>query len=379
MSGTVSLPVGVYFHVPFCRRKCPYCDFYSVGVTESLLDAFTDETVRRVRELRGESVVANTVYFGGGTPAMLGATRLARILGALEEAVCLAHDAEITVEANPSADLSVFLREAAAAGVNRLSLGMQSAVESELKALGRSHSPDDVKRSMEAAHAAGIHNLSLDLMLGIPHQTSDTLAQSLAFLREAAPAHISAYLLKIEEGTAFYRHKDSLPVADEDGQADLYLQTFDSLDRMGYTQYEISNAAKDGLRGRHNLKYWNDEEYIGIGPAAHGFFRGERYAFGRSLKAYLTGGQPTSEGRGGDEAEYIMLRLRLREGLTERGMCERFGHGIPAVLREKACRTPFRRFFDCDDAHMALTREGMLLSNPLIGEMLHCLEASNED
>ena len=374
MSGRVSPPVGVYIHVPFCRRKCPYCDFYSVGATESLLDAYTDETVRRVRELRGESVAADTVYFGGGPPALLGGRRLARILDALSGAVCLARDAEMTVEANPAADLLEFLREAAEAGVNRLSLGMQSAVESELKALGRSHSPDDVKRSMEAAHAAGIHNLSLDLMLGIPLQTPDTLAQSLDFLRETAPSHVSAYLLKIEEGTAFYRRKDSLPVADEDGQADLYLQTFDSLDRMGYTQYEISNAARDGLWGKHNLKYWNDEEYIGIGPGAHGFFRRERYAFGRSLKDYLAGAQPIPDGRGGSLTEYVMLRLRLREGLTDQGMRERFGHGIPPVLRKGVCRMPFRRFFDCDDTHIALTRDGMLLSNPLIGEMIGWLE-----
>lgn len=366
-------PIGIYFHVPFCRRKCPYCDFYSVGATESLLDAYTHETIRRVRLLKEEKLSADTVYFGGGTPSLLGGERIFQILSALGESVCLLGNAEITVEANPSADLGGFLSTCATAGVNRLSLGMQSAVPEELAALGRRHSPGDVLYNMEMAHCAGIDNISLDLMLGIPHQTPETLQTSLSFIQNAAPSHVSAYLLKIEEGTAFYRRRDSLPVADEDGQADLYLQTFDTLEHMGYEQYEISNAARGGAVGRHNLKYWHDEEYIGIGPAAHGFFHGRRYFFGRSLKEYLSGVEPAFDGFGGDEEEYLMLCLRLRKGLTERGMKERFGHGIPAAIRAKASAPPYAAFFTCDEAHIALTRQGMLLSNALIGMLVDLL------
>lgn len=366
-------PVGIYFHVPFCRRKCPYCDFYSVGASESLLDAYTQETIRRVRRLEGEGVSADTVYFGGGTPALLGGERIFSIMSVLRECVSLSRDTEITVEANPSADLWEFLHGCAAAGVNRLSLGMQSAVPRELSALGRRHSPDDILYNMEMSHKAGIDNISLDLMLGIPHQTAETLQISLTFIQKAAPSHVSAYLLKIEEGTPFYRRRDSLPLADEDAQADLYLAAFDGLDQMGYTQYEISNAARGGLVGRHNLKYWNDEEYIGIGPAAHGFFHGRRYFFGRSLKEYLGGVEPTFDCIGGSEEEYIMLRLRLSEGLTEYGMNERFGHGIPAAVRSKAAAPPFSEFCICDEHRVALNRQGMLLSNAIIGELMDCL------
>lgn len=365
--------VGIYFHVPFCRSKCPYCDFYSVGASESLLDGYTDETVRRVRQLQGEGLSADTVYFGGGTPSLLGGQRIFQILSVLGECVNLSADSEITVEANPSADLTEFLHGCAAAGVNRLSLGMQSAVLQELVAIGRRHSPDDILYTMETAHGAGIDNISLDFMLGIPHQTEDTLQTSLAFIQKAAPSHVSAYLLKIEEGTAFYRRKDSLPIADEDAQANLYLSAFDSLEKMGYEQYEISNAARGGLVGRHNLKYWNDEEYIGIGPAAHGFFHGRRYFFGRSLKDYLGGIEPTFDCLGGDEEEYIMLRLRLSEGLTECGMNERFSHGIPAAVRDKAGVPPFSAFCICDGQHIALNRQGMLLSNTIIGELIDSL------
>ncbi len=366
-------PIGIYFHVPFCRRKCPYCDFYSVGATEQLLDAYTDETVRRVQQLKAEGLSADTVYFGGGTPSLLGGKRIFRLLSVLSECVSIAENAEITVEANPSADSGSFLRTCGAAGVNRLSLGMQSAVPEELAAIGRSHSPDDVLYNIEMAHSVGIDNISLDLMLGIPHQTPETLHTSLAFIKRAAPSHVSAYLLKIEEGTAFYRRRDSLPVADEDGQADLYLQTFNTLEAIGYQQYEISNAARGGAVGRHNLKYWRDEEYIGVGPAAHGFFHGRRYFFGRSLKDYLGGVEPAFDCLGGDEEEYIMLRLRLREGLTERCMKQRFGHGIPAAMRSKACAPPYAAFFTCDDEHIALTRQGMLLSNALIGMLIELL------
>lgn len=366
-------PIGIYFHVPFCRGKCPYCDFYSVGVSESLLDQYTDETIRRIRLLQEEHITADTVYFGGGTPSLLGGQRICQIMSAVGECVFITDNAEITVEANPSADLSECLRGCASAGVNRLSLGMQSAVPRELSAIGRRHSPDDVLYNMETAHGAGIHNISLDFMLGIPHQTAETLHTSLAFIKKAAPSHVSAYLLKIEEGTAFYRRRESLPVADEDALADLYLQAFGTLETMGYEQYEISNAARGDLVGRHNLKYWNDEEYIGIGPAAHGFYRGKRYFFGRNLKNYLSGIEPTFDCLGGDEEEYIMLRLRLSEGLTERGMTERFGHGIPSAVSAKASAPPLSKFCICDERHIALNRHGMLLSNAIIGALIDVL------
>ncbi len=282
-------PIGIYLHVPFCRGKCPYCDFYSVNLSEELLDAYTDETVRRIRALAEESVTADTVYFGGGTPSLLGGKRISRLLSALGSSVTIAKNAEITVEANPSTDLRDFLSGCAASGVNRLSLGMQSAVPRELVAIGRKHTPQDVLSAMETARTLGIDNLSLDLMIGIPHQTGDTLTQSIEFIKNSAPSHVSAYMLKIEEGTPFYRIKDTLPIADDDALADLYEAAFASLEQLGYRQYEISNASREGREGRHNLHYWNDDEYIGIGPAAHGFWHGRRYFYSRSLREYLGG------------------------------------------------------------------------------------------
>ncbi len=364
-------PIGIYIHVPFCRGKCPYCDFYSVNLSEELLTAYTNETVRRIYELKSYGIAADTIYFGGGTPSLLGGKNILQIMSALHEFIKVASDAEIPVEANPSADLGDFLQGCAEAGVNRLSLGMQTAVPRELAAIGRKHSPDDILRAMECANSCGIENISLDLMLGIPHQTNESLAKSLEFIKSSAPSHVSAYMLKIEEGTPFYNAKNSLIIPDDDGMADLYEQAFATLENYGYEQYEISNAARNGMVSRHNIKYWNCDEYIGLGPAAHGFFMGKRYFFGRNLTDYISGNAPQFECIGGSEEEYIMLRLRLSEGLTEQGFMQKFGHQIPASIKNTAKKFEKVGICRCNSDRIYLTRQGMLVSNAIIIEILN--------
>ncbi len=366
-------PVGIYIHVPFCRSKCPYCDFYSVRLSEQQIDLFTEETVCRIACLAPKHLNADTVYFGGGTPSLLGGRRISAIMSALRRYADISPDAEITVEANPSADLTEFLEGCAASGINRLSLGMQSADKKELAAIGRRHTPDDILRTMECAHRLGIHNISLDLMLGIPHQTPDSLLNTLEFISECDPSHLSAYMLKIEEGTPFDRMKDTLAVADDDTLADMYELAFSRLRQKGYLHYEISNASKPGSESRHNLKYWNCDPYIGLGPSAHGFFEGRRYYFDRSLESYLSGGQSHDDGEGGGMEEYIMLRLRLAEGLIEKGLQERFGVGIPPAMRLKAASPLMRRYCLCDEQGISLTEAGMLVSNAIICNLTELL------
>lgn len=361
--------IGIYIHVPFCRSKCPYCDFYSVRISERQIDLYTDETLRRIKRLASEHLRADTVYFGGGTPSLLGGRRIAGIMYALRQSVDLSDDAEITVEANPTLDLNDFLDGCAASGVNRLSLGMQSAVQTELAAIGRSHTPDDILRAMQNSHNRGIHNISLDLMLGIPKQTPDSLETSLRFISECAPSHVSAYMLKVEEGTPFYRMKDRLAITDDDGLADMYELAFSRLEGVGYAQYEISNACKPGLESRHNLKYWNCDEYIGIGPSAHGFINGRRYYFDRSLENYLSGQIPLDDGAGGSIEEYVMLRLRLSQGLTDKGLLDRFGIEIPAAIRQRASSILMKPYCVCSEKGISLTRKGMLVSNAIICDL----------
>ncbi len=359
-------PVGIYIHVPFCRYKCPYCDFYSVTAKDELLDRYTAETLRRVSLLSDRGISADTVYFGGGTPSLLGGQRIARIMDALRKSVEITGDAEVTAEANPANDLGDFLEGCAASGINRLSLGMQSALRKELSALGRRHAPDDVLRAMETAYRCGIDNISLDLMLGVPMQTAASLEQSLRFIEESSPAHVSAYMLKIEENTPFYRIQNALNIADEDGLADMYELTFNRLEQAGYVQYEISNASKPGFESRHNLKYWNCDQYIGIGPSAHGFYDGRRYYSDRSLDRFLSGSAPNDDGEGGTLEEYVMLRLRLSEGLTQTGMKERFGIDIPKGMRDCASSPVMVPYCICDGQGIRLTRKGMLISNEVI-------------
>lgn len=366
--------VGLYIHVPFCLSKCPYCDFYSLpGPDEEMLDAYTAAVRGSLRAWAARlSRPADTLYFGGGTPSLLGGRRLAALIETAREAFGL-RETEITLEANPADDLAETLRAFAAAGGNRLSLGMQSASPRELRLLGRRHRPADVERTAADARRAGIGNLSLDLMLGLPGQTATEIEEAAAVCTGLEAAHVSAYLLKIEAGTPFAARRDSLQLPDEDASADLYLAAAEALERQGYRQYEISNFSRPGRESRHNLKYWDLQPYLGIGPAAHSFLDGKRFAYPRDLAGFLAGTPPEPEEEGpfppGSREEYLMLRLRLAEGVTEAGYAARFGEPLPAVWRQRARWLP-ALLVEEDADGLRLTREGFLVSNAILGRLL---------
>ncbi len=362
-------PIGIYLHIPFCRGKCPYCDFYSLQADEALQRRYLGALGEQIRQW-GEALPrpVSSVYFGGGTPSLLDAAALADLLQTLRGSFSLLPDAEITMECNPSDAADFDFRCAALAGVNRVSLGLQSAREEERKALGRRAGRTQAEAAITAVRAAGIHNISLDIMLGIPRQTEDSLRESIAFCARQGVQHVSAYLLKIEEGTPFATQSLDLP--DEDTLCALYLQACEALERAGFRQYEISNFAQPGRESRHNLLYWDGREYLGLGPAAHSFLEGRRFSFPRDLEAFLHGARPQEEGVGGDFAEYAMLRLRLNEGLTQAGVQTRFGHGIPALCVKHAEPLQKQGLLQMDDRAIRLTREGFLLSNRVIGMLL---------
>ena len=284
------------------------------------------------------ATAADTVYLGGGTPSLLGGNRIARLIEAVDRAFPLTADAEITMEANPADELFDTLCAFRAAGGNRLSLGMQTACDSELADLGRRHRADQTARAVESARRAGIDNLSLDLMLALANQTVGHIDRSVEACRALGASHVSAYLLKIEPNTAFGACVPAgLP--DEDGAADLYLHACRALENAGYRQYEISNFARDGKHSRHNLKYWNGDDYLGLGPAAHSLIGGKRFSYPRDLMGFIDGNEPTaqdSEPLAGSPEEYAILRLRLTEGLTEDGFQQKFGRPIPPKWRENA-------------------------------------------
>ena len=358
-------PVGLYIHFPFCAGKCPYCDFYSARGSDTDMDAYTDAVIRAVRVWQSQGRRFDTVYFGGGTPSLLGAKRLVRIAHILRDEPVR----EFTVECNPSRiedDLFPALHDA---GVTRISMGLQSAVDTERRALGRTADADTVARRVRDAQHADFAEVSLDLMLGIPGQTAETLSPSVAFCADLGVTHVSAYLLKIEQGTPFYTRRDTLDLPDEDAVCELYLQAVRELAAHGYRQYEISNFAKPGHEGQHNLKYWDCREYIGIGPAAHSFLDDRRFFYPRDTAAFLQGEPTVDDGEGGSFGEYAMLRLRLTEGLTQQGTRARFGFGIPAAVMDRANQLP-RTLVQTDTDGIRLTPDGFLVSNAVLADIL---------
>lgn len=367
--------LGLYLHVPFCASKCPYCDFYSIaGQSDADKDRYLQAMLASLRRWSAKlNTTADTVYIGGGTPSLLGTSRLVSLLTAARSAFSVPENAEITMEANPGDDLTDIFTAFAAVGGNRVSLGVQSVNDSQLHTLGRRHTVSDVDSAVSAAHRAGLYNLSVDLMLGTSAQTVTDIRTATHRFADWGARHVSAYLLKIERGTPYAATPPPLP--DEDEAATLYLEAVAALAEQGYAQYEISNFANPGFESRHNLKYWNSEPYLGIGPAAHSFLSGKRLYYPRSLSAFLAGDEPLFE-TSDDTAiaenspeEYAMLRLRLTEGLTESRYHARFGTSIPHAWREKAAALP-PHLVTTDEIGIRLTPDGFLVSDAILTHIL---------
>ncbi len=285
-------PLGIYIHVPFCRSKCQYCDFYSVTTKDDrLLDGYLHAVCSHIREagaLAPEYLV-DTVYFGGGTPTFFGAEGMAAILTAIRKSFDVAHSAEITFEANPDSVSDRLLRRLRSEGFNRVSLGVQCDNDEILKKIGRPHNYAQAVSAVERIRKAGFKNLSLDLMYGLPAQTLADWQKTLKNVLQLAPEHISCYGLKVEEGTPLYDYQDFYNLADDDTQADMYLSAVEILQQHGYRQYEISNFCRKGNVSRHNLKYWSGGEYLGFGPNASSDFAGRRFTIVRDLRGYIDG------------------------------------------------------------------------------------------
>ena len=283
--------LGVYIHIPFCKSKCDYCDFYSLAGREDQMDRYQKALLSHLAETAPMAQVpVDTIYFGGGTPSRYGEKRLKEILTALKKQLPVDKDAEITLEANPdSVDLRS-LRRLRRAGFNRISLGMQSADPAELEAVHRPHTVQQTDQAVTMAKKAGFKNLSLDLIYGLPGQTEESWRATVEHALSLIPQHLSCYGLKVEEGTPLaQRVEEGEVLPDDDAQADRYLWTVGRLARAGFAQYEISNFAKPGHESRHNLRYWLTRPYIGFGPGAHSDFGGRRYSFVRDLDAYIKG------------------------------------------------------------------------------------------
>lgn len=376
--------LGLYLHIPFCRSKCDYCDFYSLAGREDRMDEYQKALVRHVVE---SSAVArncpvDSIYIGGGTPTWYGEKRLLELLRTVKRHFCMAKDVEVTVEANPDSVDGKMLRHLRRAGVNRISMGMQSGSDEELRSVHRPHTYQQVEDAVAAVRAAKIRNLNLDLIYGLPGQTEESWHETVEKALSLGPEHLSCYGLTIEEGTPLAQRVargEQLP--DEDQQATLYLWTVERLAQAGYEQYEISNFAKRGYQSRHNMKYWMGRPYMGLGVAAHSDFGGRRYSFVSDLDAYiqgmLSGDEVVDESekitRRERGSEYLMLRLRTVHGIDEweyrREYMMNFDP-IEAKLSEFEQKGWARR----QGRRWQFTPEGFLLSNQLIGRLLELQE-----
>lgn len=339
---------GLYFHIPFCKSKCPYCDFYSVKHKEAAEIAYCRQLTEVMRQYTG---AFDTVYFGGGTPSILAPQLIGEVLSAAREHFEIDENSEITLECNPSKDLREALKLYRRYGINRISLGMQSAVDRERFALGRSAGKAQVAKAVADAKSAGFDNISLDLMLGTPKQTLTTLEETFDFIDKMQVQHVSAYLLKIEEGTKFFEMQERLALPDEDETAEMYLKTVHVLGELGLQQYEISNFARPGFESRHNLKYWRLVPYLGIGKTAHSFWGGRRFYYDRNFHL-------VPDGTGGNREEAIMLGLRLKEGIKKSLTDKPYDRFVKAGLMVET------------EERISLTPQGMLVSNAIIGELL---------
>lgn len=361
-------PLGLYIHIPFCKSFCPYCDFYKVKAEDDLMQKYTEAVVKTTASFShyGDDRIVDTIYFGGGTPSAMDGECIATMLAAIRDAFEVAYDAEVTVECNPSSNLEDFLPKVARAGVNRLSFGMQSSVDEERRSLGRAASAARVRDCIELAKANGIDNISVDLMLGVPNQSRATLSESIDFISSLDVTHVSAYMLKVEEGTVFDKRllEGKLVLPTEDDVVALYNLTIASLAGYGFSQYEISNFSKPGFESRHNLKYWHDEEYLGIGPAAHSFIGGKRFYFPSDIYGFIDGTTVVEDdGDGGSFEERLMLALRLNTGFCGE-MPEEFLERVKSEAEGS-----LKGYVEVDDNIIRLTKDGFLVSNTVIGKI----------
>lgn len=367
-------PIGLYLHVPFCVRKCNYCDFCSyreADIPISVREAYIDALVTEIRGYqRMKRISVDTIFFGGGTPSLLEPRELDKIFGAISSTFDICPSAEITLEANPGTLTEQKLECYKIVGVNRLSIGLQSIHENELKKLGRIHLYDDFLESYKTARMLGFDNISVDLMYGIPEQSLKSFAETLDTVIALSPEHISAYGLIVEEETPFYTMRDRLVLPTEDEECDMYDLAVSKLSAAGYSHYEISNYARQGRASRHNLHYWRREEYIGVGVAAHSYFCGARYSNAPSLDAYLRGDSREYDTDTDASFERAMLALRLAEGLSLSEYESEFSHSFLDGREASVSRYVSLGYMKLEGECLALTDSGMYVSNAILSDLL---------
>lgn len=377
MKNNRRIPLELYVHIPFCVRKCQYCDFLSGPSDEETKDRYIEALLKEIRAAEHtEDYEIVSVFIGGGTPSALKAEAIASIMRTLQEQFFFCEDAEVTIEANPGTvdleKLTIYRN----VGINRLSLGLQSTDAEELKLLGRIHSYEEFLKSYEWAREAGFSNINIDLMFAIPGQTGEAWRQHLYQVAELNPEHISAYSLIIEEGTPFAEQNLDLP--DEDTEYQMYEDTAEILERYGYRQYEISNYAKQGYMCRHNAGYWQRLEYLGFGLGASSLYRGMRFSNTRRMQEYLKESRNPDQirkdvtvlSRNEQIEEFMFLGLRMTEGISEKKFEENFDVRLMDIYGDILQKYEETGFMEHIETKWRLTRKGIHVSNHILADFL---------
>ncbi|MCI8320514.1 MAG: radical SAM family heme chaperone HemW [Dorea sp.] len=369
-------PLEIYVHIPFCVKKCNYCDFLSAPSTGAQRQKYVESLCGHIRSC-GETAKAYrvvSIFIGGGTPSILEGEQIAAIFKAVRDTFYIEESAEITIEMNPGTVTADKLRAYRSFGINRLSIGLQSADDKELRILGRLHTFEDFLKTYRMARGEGFRNINIDLISAVPGQTIESFKRTLLRTVSLSPEHISAYSLIIEEGTPFFEiygegaHKEKIcdahghpQLPDEDSERQMYYDTKRILKEYGYHRYEISNYAKDGYECRHNLGYWNRTEYLGFGDGAASLF---------DHKRWVTGEKPKMLNREEEMEEYMFLGLRMINGVSKLRFKKEFGITMESIYKQVLADMESKRLLEQDGDFVRLTERGLDVSNYVMSEFL---------
>lgn len=376
------MTLSIYIHIPFCLSKCPYCDFNSIVIDSDLAEEYIKSLIKEIQtfsESHAERMFVETVYFGGGTPSILKISQLGEILEKVFSSFLVKPDAEISLEVNPGTLSKEKVKKLKDSGLNRVSLGVQSFVDKELKILGRAHDSTQAIKSYKILRKY-FNNLSLDLIFGIPGQSQKTWRGNLNMALKLKPEHLSIYSLTIEEGTPFHylwkQGKLSLPGEEETRK--MYLESINLLKAQGYRQYELSNFVRKGFECQHNLRYWQGKEYIGFGAGAHSYFKGVRWGNVKQIKKYIEGCKKEASIIDFKEKltfsqkinEFILLDLRMMEGIDLRRLKENLNFDLEKEKKEEISELIKGRFLKRGKDNLRLTKKGILVADSIIQKLV---------
>lgn len=378
--------IGLYIHIPFCKKKCEYCDFKSYAGKEELVDEYIKWLKYEVKEV-GEGnrldyennldklAIVKTIYIGGGTPSLIDSKYINEILEVVQQNYTLENDLEITIEVNPGTVNQEKLEQYKKSGINRLSIGLQSTHDRLLKKLGRIHNYEEFLNTFELARKVGFENINVDLMLGLPEQSLEDLKESVEKVIKLNPEHISVYSLIVEEGTTFYNKlkENELDLPEDEIERKMYWTVKQKLEEAGYVHYEISNFAKAGYESKHNLACWNQEEYIGFGTSAHSYTNNVRYSNIDNIKEYINNFKTNNEidnfvfhekqNKESKMKEFMMLGLRKIDGISIKEFKSRFTVNPIFLYRKELEKLVEGNLLDIDGDNIRLTNKGLDLAN----------------